>query len=81
MDKKETEIISIGHRNVQGMFYDKKKDLLILVEHGPQGGDEINLNLIQFKKIKNTVGQLLRMENIMEEELKKIRINILKHLC
>ena len=45
MDKKETEIISIGHRNVQGMFYDKKKDLLILVEHGPQGGDEINLNL------------------------------------
>ena len=53
-DKKETEIISIGHRNVQGMFYDKKKDLLILVEHGPQGGDEINLNLNpNSKKIKN----------------------------
>ena len=57
-----------------------KERPLNFVEHGPQGGDEINLNLNPNSKIKNYSCQLLHMENIMEEEL-KIRINILKHLC
>ncbi len=39
------EIYSYGHRNAQGLFYDKKKSNLWLVEHGPRGGDEINLVL------------------------------------
>jgi len=34
--------ISIGHRNVQGMTFTNNGDLLA-TEHGPQGGDEINL--------------------------------------
>lgn len=37
------EIYSYGHRNPQGMFFDKKKNLLFSIEHGPRGGDEVNL--------------------------------------
>ncbi len=37
------EIWSYGHRNPQGLFYDKQKKLLWSIEHGPRGGDEINL--------------------------------------
>ena len=37
------EIWSFGHRNPQGIFYDKKLDRLWSIEHGPRGGDEINL--------------------------------------
>lgn len=34
---------SIGHRSVQGVAYDAEKSVLWTVEHGPQGGDELNL--------------------------------------
>ena len=37
------EIWSYGHRNPQGIFYDKQNQRLWLNEHGPRGGDEINL--------------------------------------
>ncbi|MDZ7819321.1 MAG: PQQ-dependent sugar dehydrogenase [Aliarcobacter sp.] len=37
------EIYSFGHRNPQGIFYDKKTDKLYSSEHGPRGGDEINI--------------------------------------
>ena len=37
------KIFSRGHRNPQGLFYDKKNDLVFETEHGPTGGDEINL--------------------------------------
>lgn len=36
------EIYSYGHRNVQGMVFDKKTKTLWTHEHGPQGGDELN---------------------------------------
>ena len=39
------EIWSYGHRNPQGLFYDKKTAHLWSIEHGPRGGDEINLIL------------------------------------
>ena len=41
LDTKETTIISKGHRNVQGMVIEN--DLLYAVEHGPKGGDELNV--------------------------------------
>jgi len=41
--KDNYEIISMGHRNPQGFYYDKEKDIFIESEHGPSGGDEINL--------------------------------------
>ncbi len=37
------EIYSYGHRNPQGIFYDKTTNHLWSIEHGPRGGDEINL--------------------------------------
>jgi glucose/arabinose dehydrogenase len=37
------EIWSYGHRNPQGLFYNPDNHQLWSVEHGPRGGDEINL--------------------------------------
>ncbi|SNC67589.1 Glucose/arabinose dehydrogenase, beta-propeller fold [Marinobacter sp. es.048] len=42
-DEALPEIYSYGHRNVQGLVYDSVEDLLIAHEHGPRGGDEINI--------------------------------------
>ena len=39
------EIWSYGHRNPQGMAYDALNKRLWSIEHGPRGGDEINLIL------------------------------------
>lgn len=36
-------IWSFGHRNPQGLFFDKETGQLWSNEHGPRGGDEINL--------------------------------------
>lgn len=36
------EIWSYGHRNVQGLYFDKAANRLWAHEHGPQGGDELN---------------------------------------
>ncbi|MCP4494238.1 MAG: PQQ-dependent sugar dehydrogenase [Gammaproteobacteria bacterium] len=40
---KRDEIWSYGHRNPQGLLFDNKTKLLWSIEHGPRGGDEINL--------------------------------------
>ncbi len=37
------EIFSLGNRNVQGAALDPKTGALWAIEHGPQGGDELNL--------------------------------------
>ncbi len=37
------EIWSYGHRNPQGLYFDKANNRLWEHEHGPQGGDEINI--------------------------------------
>lgn len=37
------EIYSYGHRNVQGVAYDPVNNRLIAHEHGPRGGDEVNV--------------------------------------
>lgn len=36
-------IWTYGHRNQQGMVYEPQKGLLITHEHGPRGGDEMNI--------------------------------------
>ena len=38
----ENKIFSLGHRNPQGLFVDKNKNIFS-TEHGPKGGDELNL--------------------------------------
>jgi aldose sugar dehydrogenase len=37
------EIWSYGHRNPQGLFYNAETNQLFEHEHGPQGGDELNI--------------------------------------
>ncbi|MEH6454405.1 MAG: PQQ-dependent sugar dehydrogenase [Psychromonas sp.] len=37
------EIWSFGHRNPQGLYFDQQTEQLWAIEHGPRGGDEINL--------------------------------------
>lgn len=36
-------IWTYGNRNVQGLVYDESNDLIYATEHGPKGGDELNL--------------------------------------
>ena len=43
---KEKNILSKGHRNPQGLIYIKEKNIIINTEHGPKGGDEININFL-----------------------------------
>lgn len=38
-----SKIVSYGHRNPQGIFFNVKNNLLYATEHGPLGGDELNL--------------------------------------
>lgn len=42
-DTIKPEIYSYGHRNPQGMYYDSSRNALFSNEHGPKGGDEINI--------------------------------------
>lgn len=41
----QPEIWSYGHRNPQGILYDEDTGQLLLHEHGPRGGDELNVIL------------------------------------
>lgn len=50
---KEYEIISMGHRNNQGIYYEEEEDVIYLTEHGPQKGDEININVNPGGEIEN----------------------------
>ena len=36
-------MISMGHRNPQGLHFDKINNIITSTEHGPNGGDEINI--------------------------------------
>jgi hypothetical protein len=50
---KDYQIISTGLRNPQGMYYDAENNLIISTDHGPEGGDEINLQNTSDNKIYN----------------------------
>ena len=45
LNTKKIDMLSMGHRNQQGLFYDFKNDIIFMTEHGPAGGDEININI------------------------------------
>jgi len=47
------KIISMGHRNPQGLYYDKERNFILETEHGPHGGDEINL--LSMEQINNNI--------------------------
>ncbi len=47
------KIISMGHRNPQGLYVDRENNFIIETEHGPMGGDEINVIEIEKDKVQN----------------------------
>ena len=53
IDTKKFEIISMGHRNPQGLYYDVDENTIFSTEHGPLGGDEININISPGGEIEN----------------------------
>ncbi len=53
IENKKYSIISKGHRNPQGLYYDFEDNIIISTEHGPYGGDEINIISEPGNKIKN----------------------------
>ena len=50
---KDHELISMGHRNPQGLYYDEDSNVIVSTEHGPRGGDEININLEPGNEVEN----------------------------
>ena len=44
LDSGISELISMGHRNPQGLTYSPKYNDVFSTEHGPNGGDEVNYN-------------------------------------
>ena len=50
---KEHKVISMGHRNPQGLFFDIKNNILLEAEYGPEGGDEINIIELNNAEIPN----------------------------
>jgi glucose/arabinose dehydrogenase len=42
-DEVARAVFTLGHRNPQGLVFDKDKQRIISHEHGPAGGDEINI--------------------------------------
>jgi aldose sugar dehydrogenase len=59
------EVFSIGHRSPSGgLFYDNEANELWLSEHGPRGGDEINL----IKKGKNYGWPIVSYGTIYERD-------------
>ena len=56
INNSDYKIISMGHRNPQGLYFDRENNFILETEHGPKGGDEINLievDKIQENKIPN----------------------------
>lgn len=53
LNGKDYDVLSKGHRNHQGLYYDKNRNIIYMTEHGPQGGDEININYLNSNKEKN----------------------------
>ena len=44
LDDKKFQYLSTGHNNPQGITYNETSDVIFSAEHGPQGGDEVNIN-------------------------------------
>jgi hypothetical protein len=49
IDNGRYEVITMGNRNPQGLYFDRENNFILETEHGPMGGDEINL--IEVSKI------------------------------
>ena len=53
LTSRDYELVSFGHRNPQGLYFNEEKNIVINTEHGPKGGDEINFNFLDLEEDKN----------------------------
>ena len=56
INTKNYEVLAMGSRNIQGLYHDKLNDLIVFTDHGPRGGDEINIllkKMLSDKEIPN----------------------------
>ncbi len=51
-DTGDYKLVSMGHRNQQGIYYDRTNNIIFSTEHGPKGGDEININQLSIDEGK-----------------------------
>ena len=56
--EKSYKIIAKGMRDTQGGIYNKKDKVVLMTEHGPTGGDEINSKPDQFEDYANFDGHI-----------------------
>ncbi len=70
---KDYRLISMGHRNQQGLFYDDNLDLIISTEHGQKGGDEVNLIIDNKDKVSNYGWPIASYSNYYGYETNKIK--------
>jgi hypothetical protein len=85
-DLKNYKILSSGHRNIQGLYFDKKNNLFLETEHGPRGGDEVNIIKLENDNlnfgwpissygdhvITTMTGQGNKVKPLTEEEIKSL---------
>ena len=69
LTSKNYELVSYGHRNPQGLYFHKEKNIIINTEHGPKGGDEINFNYLNLKEDKNFGGLEFLMETLIKGKI------------
>lgn len=75
IDSQKYEIVSIGHRNIQGLLYDKDKNFILITEHGPDGGDELNLINLNSLKLPNYGWPIASYGEHYKKELNKKKYN------
>lgn len=51
-ENKEYKILAKGLRNPQGLYFDSENNSIVITDHGPRGGDELN---IIYNKDKNKI--------------------------
>ena len=75
LKEKKITLICMGHRNPQGLIFDEDKNILISTEHGPRGGDEINIIKLEQNLIPNYGWPMHLMESTIQ--LKKHMVILL----
>ena len=54
INNKKNQIVSLGHRNPLGLYFDEENNIIISTDNGPKGGDEINVDIKPSRdKVKN----------------------------
>ena len=76
-NSRKYEVISLGHRNPQGLQYLKEFNIVINSEHGPKGGDEINFNQL-FTDLPKNFGWPISSYGTPYDKKKKIIKNLIK---